>query len=76
MTFKPGRCRLRQLLHERNKTQQWLSDVTGIDKYRISYYSNNRGVMHLSTAKTVANALDCSIDDLYVWIKVVGGGQE
>lgn len=75
MTYYPGRCRLRQLLNERNKSQQWLSEVTGIDKYRISYYANNRGLMHLSTAKTIAVALNCSIEDLYTWVRE-GGGSE
>lgn len=74
MTFKPGRCRLRQLLKEKKKTQQWLSERTKIDKYRISYYANNRGYMNLSTAKTIAVALNCHIDDLYNWIE--GGGEE
>ncbi|MNJ67450.1 Helix-turn-helix domain protein [compost metagenome] len=75
MTYYPGRCRLRQILKEQRKTQKWLSEKTGIDKYRISYYSNDRGFMHLSTAKTIAAALNCSIDDLYDWI-YVGGGLE
>ena len=73
MAYRPGRCLLRQLLKERGKNQQWLSEVTGIDKYRISYYANNRGLMHLATAKTIAVALDCSIDDLYLWVEDGGG---
>ncbi len=75
MTYKPGRCRLRQILKEKRKNQQWLSEVTGIDKYRISYYANDRGFMNLATAKTVSVALNCSIDDLYEW-KLDGGGNE
>ncbi|AIQ19572.1 hypothetical protein H70357_24830 [Paenibacillus sp. FSL H7-0357] len=74
MAYIPGRCRLRLLLRERRKSQKWLSDKTGIDKYRISYYANDRGLMHISTAKTIANALGCHIDDLYEWIQ--GGGHE
>lgn len=74
MTYKPGRCRLRQILKEQGKSQQWLSEITGIDKYRISYYANDRGFMHLATAKTIASSLNCSIDDLYEWIQ--GGGFE
>ncbi|WP_156088545.1 helix-turn-helix transcriptional regulator [Mycobacterium tuberculosis] len=75
MATHPGRCRLRLLLRERKRNQQWLSEVTGIDKYRISYYANNRGLMSLSTAKTIADALNCSIEDLYVWVEK-GGGPE
>ena len=70
MTIRPGRCLLRQLLKQRKKSQQWLVEVTGIDKYRISDYANNRGVMSLTTAKSIALALRCNIDDLYEWIHV------
>ncbi|WP_028547200.1 helix-turn-helix transcriptional regulator [Paenibacillus taiwanensis] len=68
MTYRPGRCLLRQLLNSRKRSQQWLSDVTGIDKHRISHYASNRGLMSLSAAKTIAAALLCNIDDLYEWI--------
>lgn len=74
MAYTPGRCRLRLLLKERRKSQKWLSEQTGIDVHRISYYINNRGFMHISTAKTIASALGCNIDDLYEWIQ--GGGHE
>jgi len=69
MTYCPGRCQLRSLLRQRKKNQQWLAEVTGIDKYRISNYANNRGIMNLTTAKNISAALHCSIDELYEWIK-------
>lgn len=76
MTYRPGRCLLRQILKAQKKSQQWLADETGIDKYRISHFANNRGLMHLSTAKTIAEALNCHIDDLYEWIKDGGEDEE
>ncbi|TCZ76148.1 XRE family transcriptional regulator [Paenibacillus albiflavus] len=76
MTYRPGRCLLRHLLIQRKKTQQWLVEETGIDKYRISDYANNRGVMSLPTAKTIASALDCPIDDLYEWLIDDGSARE
>lgn len=69
MTYRPGRCLLRQILKAQGKTQQWLADVTGIDKSQISKFARNIGFMNLSTAKTIADALNCHIDDLYEWIK-------
>ncbi|OKP81593.1 transcriptional regulator [Paenibacillus sp. P3E] len=70
MGYKPGRCLLKQRLREIGKTQQWLSEVTGLSKAQISDYANNRKVMKLSTAKTIATAIGCNIDDLYEFIKV------
>lgn len=69
MVYKPGRCLLKQRLKEIGRTQQWLSEITGITKSQISDYATNRRVMTLSTAKTIANAIGCNIDDLYEWFK-------
>lgn len=65
MGYKPGRCLLSQRLKEINKNQQWLSERTGINKTQISDYANNRKVMMIWTAKTIASAIGCHIDDLY-----------
>jgi len=65
MGYKPGRCLLSQRLKEINKNQQWLSERTGINKTQISDYVNNRKVMMIGTAKTIAAAIGCHIDDLY-----------
>lgn len=70
MVYKPGRCLLKQLLLRIGKDQQWLSDVTGISKAQISMYANNRRIMTIATAKTIAEAIGYSIDDLYEWIVV------
>ncbi|WP_082423063.1 helix-turn-helix domain-containing protein [Paenibacillus dakarensis] len=68
MVYQPGRCLLKQLLHKIGKDQQWLCDVTGISKSQISMYVNNRRIMTLPTAMTIAAAIGCTIDDLYEWI--------
>ncbi|OZB90095.1 helix-turn-helix domain-containing protein [Paenibacillus sp. XY044] len=65
MGYKPGRCLLSQRLKEINKNQQWLSEKTSISKTQISDYANNRKVMMIWTAKTIAEAIGCYIDDLY-----------
>jgi plasmid maintenance system antidote protein VapI len=70
MVYKPGRCLLKQLLHKIGRDQQWLSDKTGISKTQISMYATNTRVMTIATAKTIAEAIGSSIDDLYEWIAV------
>lgn len=67
MLIKLGRCLLRQRLNEIRKDQKWLSETTGIPKGRISEYVNNNRVMGLETAKTIAVAVGCAIEDLYTW---------
>jgi plasmid maintenance system antidote protein VapI len=69
MGYRPGRCLLTRRLNEINKTQQWLSEKTDINKTQISDYANNRKVMSLSTAKTISVAIGCYIDDLYEFTK-------
>jgi putative transcriptional regulator len=66
-SLRRGKCLLRQLLRERRMTQVELINKTGISKSKISSYVNNKIMMSLDTAKTIAYALDCYIDDLYEW---------
>jgi transcriptional regulator with XRE-family HTH domain len=69
MGFKPGRCLISERLNDLRENQQWLSEKTGISKSQISDYANNRRYMSLGTAKTVAEALKCHIDDLYKFVR-------
>lgn len=68
--YKVGKCRVREILAAKRMTQKDLVSKTGIHKQHISAYINNRRKMNLSTAKTIASALDCSIDELYEWYYV------
>ncbi|WP_076304691.1 helix-turn-helix transcriptional regulator [Paenibacillus odorifer] len=68
MGYYPGRCLLARRLREIDKSQQWLSDVTGISKSQISDYVTNRRIMSLSTAMTISKAVKCSMDDLYEFV--------
>ncbi|MNC57587.1 hypothetical protein D3C81_1650360 [compost metagenome] len=64
----PVRCRIPDLLHRLGKNQSWLSDMTGIDKYRISEYVNLRSYrISLPRAVLIAHHLRCSVDDLFEW---------
>ena len=65
MGYVPVRCLLRQLLQERRKSQRSLSERTGISEQKISDYVNNRAIMKMGPAKTIATDLGIDIDDLY-----------
>lgn len=69
MGYKPGRCLLRIRLREIGKTQQWLAEQTKISKTQVSNYANNERYMSLGTAKTIATAIGCHIDDLYEFMR-------
>ncbi|WP_026572471.1 helix-turn-helix transcriptional regulator [Bacillus sp. UNC438CL73TsuS30] len=70
--FKIGKCLLADRLKKADLTQIELSEMTKIPKSTISEYVNNKHTMSLITAKSIAYALNCSIDDLYEWKSVRG----
>ncbi|MGG1637190.1 helix-turn-helix domain-containing protein [Paenibacillus sp. NRS-1760] len=70
MRYVPGRCLLRQLIHEQRKTQKWLCGRTGISQSNMSDYVRGEKKMSANTMKTVAMALGVHMDDLYEWIEI------
>ncbi|PPA87938.1 XRE family transcriptional regulator [Brevibacillus laterosporus] len=70
MTFKVGRCRLYERLKIADMTQTDLAEKIKMKRQQISDYANNRNVMSLSNAKSIAYALNCHIDDLYEWNEI------
>ncbi|MGD6975979.1 helix-turn-helix domain-containing protein [Bacillus altitudinis] len=67
--YRRGRCLLSDRLRERGYTQTQLADRTGYDKSIISKYVKGTRGMNFDTAKTIAAAINCTIDDLYEWIE-------
>jgi putative transcriptional regulator len=67
MEYKPGRCLLKYRLKMIKQNQQWLAERANMSRQQISNYSNTHSYMGLGTAKTIAEILGCSIDDLYQW---------
>lgn len=67
MGWEPDKCLIPELLHKIGKTQQWLSEQTGISPQRISDYATKRVVMGIGIAKMIAELLNCHIDNLYTW---------
>lgn len=72
MLFKVGKCLLGGQLKQKGLTQSQLAEMTSIPKSQISEYVNNKHVMSLETAKTIANKLNCNIEELYQWKLVAG----
>ncbi|MGG2091308.1 helix-turn-helix transcriptional regulator [Bacillus sp. S13(2024)] len=60
-----GRCLLQKILDDHGLSQLELSLKTGISASQLNDYTKNRKTMTLKTAKRIANALNCYIDDLY-----------
>ena len=67
MELKPISCRIPEHLERRRKTQQWLSDQTGISKQQLNDYVKMRHLMRIVVAKQIADKLKVNIDDLYNW---------
>lgn len=65
MPFDLGKCLLKRHLKHRKLSQIELSHRTGISYDMINHYANNRKTMNLVSAKSIANALNVTIDDLY-----------
>lgn len=67
MPYLPGKCLLHEILKDRRLTAQELAEEIGMSKQQVSDYANNRIIMSLKNAKTIAHALQIPIDDLYTW---------
>lgn len=63
-----GQCLISILLQKRGLSLGQLSRITGISTQRLSDYANGvRPSMNIKTARIIAIALNCSIEDLYEW---------
>ncbi|WP_445670619.1 helix-turn-helix transcriptional regulator [Paenibacillus sp. FSL M7-0547] len=68
MELVPVRCRIPEHLNRLGKNQQWLADVSGISKQRISEIVNlQKYNITITRATILAYHLRCSVDDLFVW---------
>lgn len=64
-----GRCRLRSILRARKLRQTRFAEMVGMTKQQVNDYVNDRAIMTLETARRVAKALGCQIEDLYDWVE-------
>jgi transcriptional regulator with XRE-family HTH domain len=68
MPVSIGRCLIPDLLEARGWTQRQLAEHSGVDERVISFYSTGRRVkMSLIVAVALADALEVSPRDLYMW---------
>jgi transcriptional regulator with XRE-family HTH domain len=67
MGWIPDKCLIPELLHKIGKSQRWLANKVGDSESQVSQYVIMYRIMNLQTAKRYAEALNCLIDDLYIW---------
>ena len=65
MKIELGRCLLQERLNESEMTLGELSRQLHYKPERISDYINNKRVMPLKTAISIANSIGCGVQDLY-----------
>ncbi|WP_077621521.1 helix-turn-helix transcriptional regulator [Sediminibacillus massiliensis] len=70
MTYKVGRCLLRERLYESGMTQTQLANKLKITVQQINKYASGRQGMSLQVAKNIASILHCQMEELYEWIEV------
>lgn len=69
--FEAGRCCIRELRVKKGWSQETLSELAGVPRSTISSLETNKYVCEdLPTAHSIAQALGCSMDDLYKWTRV------
>lgn len=67
MAYKVGRCLLSQHLRRIGMTPQELATRLHMPISQISDYANNRKIMGLKNAKSIASVIGITIDELYEW---------
>lgn len=56
--------RIREVLEEKNKTNNWLADKLGVDPVTISRYVNNHRQPSMETLQAIAKVLGVKMKDL------------
>ncbi|MEC0384290.1 helix-turn-helix transcriptional regulator [Bacillus velezensis] len=61
-----GQCLIPELCRKKDITINELAEITGIKKQQLSDYNRMKKVeMTIRTAKRIAEALDCNVEDPY-----------
>jgi transcriptional regulator with XRE-family HTH domain len=60
---------LRDILHTVNMSQTELANRSGISRQMIVKYISGSAPMPLEKAKTIAQVLNCNMEDLYEWVE-------
>lgn len=67
MAIHAGKCLLPQILRERKIDPVEFYESIGWSKQQYYVYTKRKRKMSIDTLKTVANALELPMDDLYEW---------
>ena len=65
MKFELGRCLLNDRLMEAGKSVEWLAKDLLIKPERVIDFIENKRVMPLKVAITIADSIGCDVRDLY-----------
>ena len=75
MKFELGLCLLHQRLHESGITKEELSRTLFYKPERLTDFMDNKRIMPLKTAISIADTVGCSVRDLYELIPVQAGSE-
>lgn len=68
------KTRLKQVLTEKKMSQKTLADKTDIGEYKISLLCSGKAKnIHLSTARRICDALECTLDEAFGDVMPDGG---
>ncbi|GIP23075.1 XRE family transcriptional regulator [Paenibacillus sp. J22TS3] len=65
MKFELGRCLLNERLIESGKSAEWLANNMLVKPERVYDYIDNKRVMPLKIAISIADFIGCDVRDLY-----------
>lgn len=65
MKFELGRCLLQERLAEAGMTGEELAQALQYKRELLSDYMDNKRVMPLKNAISIAHTIGCTVDDLY-----------
>lgn len=71
MKLELGNCLLEQRLHECGMTREQLARALFIKPERIGDYIDNKRVMPLKAAISIADTVRCDVRDLYEWHPII-----
>jgi transcriptional regulator with XRE-family HTH domain len=69
MALRKGACRLSLILTDRQMSQAEFARRMGITEGTVSKWKTGTSEMSFNHAVLAARILDCSAEDLYVWIE-------
>jgi plasmid maintenance system antidote protein VapI len=70
MKFELGRCLLDERLHESGMTLEHIAQILHYRPERISDFMDNKRVMPLKMAISIAATVGCNVNDLYELIPI------